>query len=185
MAYPAKLLGPDEHVARELRPHWRILIVPLLLLLATVAVASFLAALVWTTGGSEAWRDWIGWTIVGIAAVVLLVWCVVPFLRWTTTEYVFTNRRIIVRSGLLTRTGRDMPLSTVNNVSFQKTLVDRILDAGTLVVESASGSGGLTIAHVKDVESVQREVYHLHEEDDAWRRADRDGDPWNGAATTS
>lgn len=172
MAYPAKLLAPDEQVVRQLRPHWRILLVPVLVLLVTVPVASFLAAAV----GAQGWRLGVRWAVIAVGAVVLLRGAVVPFLRWLSTEYVLTTRRIIVRTGLLTRRGRDMPLSTVNNVSFEKTLVERLLNAGTLVVESASGSGGLTIAHVRDVETVQREVHQLREQDDAWRRGEHHDD---------
>lgn len=180
MAFPAKLLGANERIEHELRPHWRILFLPALVLLVTVPVASFLAALV----GSGGWRSGVRWALLAVALVVLAVWTVAPFLRWFTTQYVFTNRRIIVRSGILRRRGRDMPLSKVNNVSFEKSLLERLLNAGTLVVESASESGGMTIAHVRDVETIQREVYRLHEEDDAWRRADRDGDPWNDGPGT-
>ena len=42
MAYPPKLLGDGESIAFEMRPHWRSLIVPALVLIATVAVAAFL-----------------------------------------------------------------------------------------------------------------------------------------------
>lgn len=175
VGFPAKLLGTGERVELDMRPHWRVLIGPLLLLLVTVPVASYAAAAV----GSDGWRLWVRWAVVAVAAVVLVRWVLVPFARWLATSYVFTNRRIILRTGVLTRKGRDMPLSKVNNVAFEKSLLERILDAGTLVVESASEAGGLTLRHVRDVETVQREVYRLHEEDDAWRRADRDGDPWN------
>lgn len=170
MAYPDRLLSPGEQVEWEMRPHWRVLLGPLLVLLVTVPVASFLAASVGSVG-SDGWHVWLRWGVVGVALLLLAGWVLVPFLRWYATQYVLTNRRIIVRSGLLTRRGRDMPLSRVNDVSFEKTLLERILNTGTLVVESAAESGGLRIAHVRDVETVQREVYRLHEQDDAWRRS--------------
>lgn len=176
MGYPQRLLGQGERIDVEMRPHWKVLFVPVVLLLVVVPVASFLAAVL-----GDALGGWARWVEIAVAAVIVLVWVVVPFARWYTTQYVFTNRRIIVRSGLLTRRGKDMPLSKVNNVSFEKSLLERILNAGTLIVESGAESGGLRIAHVRDVEEVQREVYRLHEEDDAWRRRDRDGDPWNSA----
>ena len=54
-----------------------------------------------------------------VVALGLLVWLVViPFLTWISSQYVITNRRIITRSGILARRGRDMPLSKVNDVSF-------------------------------------------------------------------
>jgi uncharacterized membrane protein YdbT with pleckstrin-like domain len=87
-----------------------------------------------------------------------------------TTQYVFTSRRIIVRRGLLTKEGRDMPLSKVNNVSFSVSVLGRIINYGSLVVESAGDDGNLVIDDVPSVENVQRSVYELHESDDVRRR---------------
>ena len=44
---------------------------------------------------------------------------------WLTTRYVVTDRRVLMRSGVLSRNGRDVPLTRVNDVSFQRTLVER------------------------------------------------------------
>ncbi len=100
-----------------------------------------------------------------------VIWgAAIPFARWITTQFVFTNRRIIVRRGLVSKQGRDMPLSKVNNVSFDVSVMGRILNYGTLSVESASENGDLIIDDVPNVEVIQREVYRLHEEDDERRR---------------
>jgi membrane protein YdbS with pleckstrin-like domain len=66
-----------------------------------------------------------------------------------------------MRSGILAREGRDVPLSRVNDVSFQHTLLERILRCGTLIVESAGERGQVTLTDVPRVERVQRTVYDL------------------------
>ena len=81
----------------------------------------------------------------------------------------FTTRRIIVRTGLVARKGRDMPLSKVNNVSFDISFWGRLLNYGVLTVDSASDEA-LVIADVPGVENIQREVQRLHEDDDVRRR---------------
>jgi len=101
---------------------------------------------------------------------ILVIWALRPFLNWLTTQYVITDHRIIVRSGLLARSGRDMPLSRVNDVSFRKGFIERLLNCGTLMIESAGTKGQLTIRNVPDVEDIQREIYRLHDEDDERRR---------------
>jgi hypothetical protein len=63
-----------------------------------------------------------------------------------------------------------MPLSKVNNVSFEVGILGRILNYGTLEVESASDDGDLVIDDVPNVEDIQRQVYELHELDDSRRR---------------
>ena len=92
------------------------------------------------------------------------------FLRWITTQYVFTDRRIIVRQGILSKSGRDVPLSKINNVSFFVPFLGRILNYGRLEIQSAGENDGLSIKDVPSVESIQRDVYQLMESDDSRRR---------------
>jgi uncharacterized membrane protein YdbT with pleckstrin-like domain len=110
------------------------------------------------------------WAIAVVGLLVLLVWSLWPYLRWRTTQFVLTNRRVILRTGVLSRTGRDIPLHRVNDVTFSHSLFERILRCGTLVVESGGERGQLSLRDVPQVESVQREVYRLMEDDDARRR---------------
>ena len=42
MAYPARLLGEGEKIEYETRPHWRVLLLPLVAFLLTVAVTAYL-----------------------------------------------------------------------------------------------------------------------------------------------
>ncbi len=100
----------------------------------------------------------------------VVLWAIVPFMRWLTTEYVFTDRRIIVRSGIITRHGKDMPLAKVNNVSFYVPAMGRLLNYGELVIQSAGENDGLTIRDVPDVEDIQRNVYEFIEADEKRRR---------------
>lgn len=41
-----------------------------------------------------------------------------PFLSWLTTHFVVTNRRVMFRHGVLTRSGIDIPLARINSVEF-------------------------------------------------------------------
>lgn len=179
MAYPKRLLADDEHIVYEMRPHWRSLIAPALVLLAVVAVWAYLFARSgsWFDPGSTP-RTGLRWVLSIGAVVILVVWVIRPFIAWATTDYVLTDRRIIVRSGFIARRGRDMPLSRVNDVSFSHTVLERFINCGTLVVESAGTQGQLVIAMVPDVETIQREIFRLHDEDDTRRRAEaeRHGD---------
>lgn len=166
MGYPTRLLGDGETIAFEMRPHWRSLVMPIIILIATVALGGYLMGRLDSTGVQGGVRTAV-W-IVGI--VILLIWVLRPFLIWLTTQYVFTNRRVIVRTGLISRAGRDMPLSRVNNVTFDKSAIERILNCGTLTIQSAAEQGTLIIESVPNVESIQRDIYRLFEEDDARRR---------------
>jgi uncharacterized membrane protein YdbT with pleckstrin-like domain len=166
MAYPQNLLGDGERVEFEMKPHWRALVVPLIWLLGEV----FFGIWLWFKIDVGLVR----WFIFIVVAVIFVVFTVRPFLYWLTTDYVFTSRRIIVRGGFIARSGRDMPLSKVNNVSFDISFWGRILNYGKLTVDSASDEA-LVINDVPNVEAIQRDVNRLHEEDDERRRRDLHG----------
>jgi uncharacterized membrane protein YdbT with pleckstrin-like domain len=162
MGYPTKLLADDESIQYELKPHWRGLVVPVIVLLVTLGLGIWLIAKFDSSG--------VRWTVLIIMLLVLVVAVVRPFLYWMTTQYVITDHRIIVRTGLISRSGRDMPLSRVNDVSFKKSATERFLNCGTLMIESAGTQGQLIISSVPGVEDIQREIYRLHDEDDERRR---------------
>ena len=134
MAYPEALLGEDERVIVHNHPHWKKLVLPVVALLVVVGIGSYLAALVdGTVWSSPAWI-----AIAVVAAVLLLWWVVAPLVRWKTTHFVVTTQRLMVRRGVFTRTGEDIPLSRLNSVSFRHGITDRIVGCGTLIAESAS-----------------------------------------------
>ena len=164
MAYPQKLLTEGESVAYDMRPHWRVLFYPALSLIFIIFVTVLLLG--WTP---DDW-SWARYVVLAIAALFFIMWVLVPVVRWATSEYVITNRRVIVRSGIVARQGRDMPLQRINDVHFEYGVIDRMLGCGNLIVESAGETGQLRITAVPDVELIQREVFRLHEEDDSRRR---------------
>ena len=162
MGYPKKLLADGETIQFELKPHWRALFVPIVVLVIIVFLGTWLYFI--TTNSI------LRYAILGVGVIVVAWWAALPFLRWLTTQFVFTNRRVIVRRGLLTKQGRDMPLSKVNNVSFSVPFMGRILNYGRLVIQSAGDDSDLDIDDVPSVEKIQRDVYALYEQDDARRR---------------
>ncbi len=156
VAYPKKLLSEDETVMVELHPHWKVLVVPVLELLAVLGVAGYLLA--------RFDQPWARWSTTGVGVLLVLVLFAVPFLRWRTTLFVITTRRVVTRSGILTRTGRDVPLNRINDVTFSENLLERILRCGTLTVESAGERGQVVLSDVPRVAEVQHQLYELTEQ---------------------
>jgi len=157
MSVPRKLLIDGEEVVLSMRTHAKALLLPAVVLVAVAGIAGFLTALVGD-------GDVAGWVTIGIwvaAAAAIVVWSVVPFLRWITSEYTVTSRRVLLTSGLLTRVGRAIPLHRVNDVQFEKSLLDRMLGCGTLVISEASEQGGMRLNDVPQVEAVHRRLTGL------------------------
>ncbi len=125
MSMESQLSGGERSVL-TLHPHPKTLLRPALLL--AVVIAAAVALLVVIPPGRLAAP---GRIAVGVAAVVLAVAVfAVPFLRWQTTTYRLTTRRLQLRSGILTRSGRDFPLIRISDVSFTQGPVDRLIGAG-------------------------------------------------------
>ena len=164
-------LTGDEHLVLRLHPHWKTLIRPLLVAVLVVAVA--LVAEVLIPSGSAAG---VGRLVVGaVAILVLMVWLIVPLLRWRTTTYELTTRRLRMRNGIVTRHGRDIPLARINDVSFEKGLLDRLFGSGRLVVESAGEHGQIVLTDIPRVEYTQATLFRLVEEEQRrLERSDRD-----------
>jgi uncharacterized membrane protein YdbT with pleckstrin-like domain len=173
MAYPRRLLADGEQVDQELHTHWKALVGPVVALLVIVPVGSYFAARIPSGSSQKPLR-----LLILVVALVALGWLTVaPFLRWLTTIYVLTDHRLIVRRGIIARSGRDIPLARINDVSFSHTAFERILGCGTLVVESAGERGQLTLTDIPRVERVQRRLYELVEADDSRRRDDDGAEP--------
>ncbi len=173
MGYPQRLLADDEHIDTELRTHWKALVGPVVALLVTVPLATFIAGRIPSSSSQNIIR-----AVVLVIAVVALIWLtILPFLRWWTTVYVLTDRRLILRQGIIARSGRDIPLARINDISFSHTAIERVLRCGTLVVESAGERGQVTLTDIPRVEQIQRRLYELVEADDSRRRDDDGPEP--------
>lgn len=154
MAYPDDLLVPGEQIVMHKHPHWKMLVLPVLVLLLVVGIGSFLAALV----RDQPWAVWV-WLALAVVGLVLIVWLTLaPVVRWRTTHFVVTTRRVLVREGLISRHGIDIPMSRINSVQFRHTVIERLLGCGTLIIESASDEP-LEFADIPGVERVHALLY--------------------------
>ena len=157
MAISAKLLGEDEYVVVSTRTHWKALIFPVFLLLVVAGAGGFLAAIVPTGSLQTPARI----AIVAVGVVVLVTFAAKPVLNWFFSTYTLTNRRLITRHGILTRTGRDIPLMRINDVSYEHGLIDRMLGCGTLHIESAGERGQVILPDVPHVEHIHLQMSDL------------------------
>lgn len=159
MSYPENVLAADEQVVLHRHPHWKRLVGPVLVLLVSTALAAFVAALVSTTD----WDATAKQVLLGVIAAIWLVlfgWLTLwPLFTWLTTHFVITDRRVMFRHGLLTRSGIDIPLARISSVEFQHGLVDRVMRTGTLIIESAS-QDPLEFYDIPRVEYVHSLLYH-------------------------
>jgi uncharacterized membrane protein YdbT with pleckstrin-like domain len=154
-------LAVGEQSVEVLHPHWKTLVGPVLG--AFVIVAALLVGEVVIPGGRDAGVERLAAAVVAI--VLLMWWLVYPLLRWRTTRYELTTRRMRLRTGVVARNGSDIPLSRITDVSFRKSLLDRLLGCGTLVVESAGEHAEIILRQVPHVERVSATLFQLVEDE--------------------
>lgn len=153
MRYPEKLLSPGEEIKSQFRPHWSqilregalsLLVVVLIIL---IAIQDF---------------DWKGWVILGLV-VAWFVLIVAGFIRWWTTLHVITNERVIHRTGLISKKGKEIPLEVINDVAFNQRAWERIFGTGDLLIESAGTHGQSHYSDIPGPERVQSLIYQMRE----------------------
>ena len=155
MPYPSRLLSPGEQVETEFRPHWKLLIGPVALLVAAIVIA---IVLVDNVDGLLGWVP---------ALIVILAGLLIPvkrWFRWLFTRFIITNERLIIRTGLIARWGKEIPLERIDNVSFSQTVGERILRSGDLVIESAGEAGQSRYSDIPRPEETQALMYRIREE---------------------
>ncbi len=156
-------LSEGERLVLKLHPHWKTLVRPVFILAVIVAAAIAVVILLpprsYTTIARLA--------VAAVALAAAIIWFLIPVLRWRTTSYELTNRRLRLREGILARSGRDFPLIRISDVSFSHGLIDRLLGCGRLIVESAGEHGQLVLTEIPQVEQVQATLFQLVEDEQA------------------
>jgi uncharacterized membrane protein YdbT with pleckstrin-like domain len=160
-------LTQDERLVLLLHPHWKTLIRPFAVAVIVIVIALIAEVLIPPNSAAAVERL----VVAAVAILAVMLWLIVPVLRWRTTTYELTTRRMRVRSGIVTRHGRDIPLARINDVSFEKGLLDRLLGSGRLVVESAGEHGQILLNDIPRVEFTQATLFRLVEEEQ--RRLER------------
>jgi uncharacterized membrane protein YdbT with pleckstrin-like domain len=152
MPYPQRLLNEGEGVVLDLRPHWwffsRQFAGGVLLVALAVAVARL----------PDDLRG-VGWIVFAALAVIWALWLGGRLLRWQTTHFVVTTDRLIFRSGVIAKHGREILLERVNDITFHQSILERLLGAGDLMIESAGERGQEAFDNIAHPESVQQEIY--------------------------
>ena len=154
MSFPKRLLVPGEELVLDLRPHWIALFLPTLATIGVVIVGF------WLISKFDGVVNWV--VLVGMA-ILLILYPVRRLVWWLTSYFVVTTDRLIHREGWIAKHSMEIPLEAINDVRFKQTVFERIIGAGTLVVQSASESGREEFKAIRNPEEVQKTIYHQGE----------------------
>ena len=132
MPFSGPLLHDGEEVIIDVRPHWWYLAGPV-----AVLVVVIIGAVIVAVNSVPLAVDWMTIAIL----VVAVGWLVGRYARWVSTSLVVTTSRLIRRAGVLSRSGREIPLVALTDISYHQRLFQRVIGAGDLLLESAGRDG--------------------------------------------
>jgi len=157
MAFPDNILTEDETVVSHFRPHWRMLAIPALWLLGGIVAVVVIFQVINAEG-------WVALALVGAVILAMIPLVVSPLIKWWFTYYVLTSERLITRTGMIARSGIELPLQNINNVLFNQSVIERVLKSGDLLIESAGESGQSKFSDIPHPERFQSLLYRTREE---------------------
>lgn len=124
----AQLLA-GEQIVRRSRPHWIVFGGPLFLGLVGVALGAVLQI-------TQHHYWYAGAAVVGLA----LLLAIGPALRYLSSEFAITDKRVVARFGLLQRRSLETLLSKIEAIEVEQDLTGRLLGYGTLVIIGTGGT---------------------------------------------
>lgn len=117
-----------ERVITTLHPHGRVLVWPSLVLIVDAGAASYYFGSFSDPRLNQA-------VLAGAALVLVLFW-LLPLLAWLSKRYTVTTRRIIVRRGLFVRTRQELLHSRGYNVTLRQNFVQSLFGSGDVVIDA-------------------------------------------------
>ena len=151
MPYPRDLLNDHEEIVIEDHPHWLYFLQPIILAAATIGVLILLSILIDVPG-----------VVTTLGLLVLLgagLWALYRLVNWRSIDFVITSDRVIYRSGVFAKRGIEIPLNRVNNVNFSQGILERLVGAGNLMIESGGEQGQSHFTDIHDPQNVQRTIH--------------------------
>jgi membrane protein YdbS with pleckstrin-like domain len=159
MTFPRRLLAEGEDLILDLRPHWIALAWPLAEIVLDVAGVWLILAFM-----PDNWPSWVRFLVVATGAALIVVSAVPKIVAWATSHFVVTTDRVIHRSGWFAKRSMEIPLENISDVRFSQGVLERLIGAGDLVLESAGEFGQETFTNIRHPEAVQKTIYEMNEE---------------------
>ena len=89
-----------------------------------------------------------------IVPALIVLWTLARHFRLRSTKLSVASGKLRYQTGIRSRTVRTMELSKVQDVKVQQSFMDRILNLGTISIETAGEASGLTIHGIEEPQQI-------------------------------
>jgi uncharacterized membrane protein YdbT with pleckstrin-like domain len=103
------------------------------------------------------WSTYFWHIVLSLSVVWIPVLLVVMWLR-RSTHYVLTNYRVLVESGILSKTSKSSQLDKINDVTCRQSVWGRMFKYGDLVLETAGELGSTLLLAIPNPIEVQKAI---------------------------
>jgi uncharacterized membrane protein YdbT with pleckstrin-like domain len=138
--YVDKSLIAGEHVVYKTGLHWIVMLGSLVMALILAVPGVYLLIRSLSEQKDEAaaqpWMTGVGIGLIVVAAIIFLRGLV----RKNAVEMAVTNKRVIIKKGLMTRNTFELLLSKVESIGVEETIAGRMFGYGTVVIHGTGGS---------------------------------------------
>lgn len=123
MSYVDRNLLEGEQAIYRGRLHSIIFLPPIALAVLGAVLAWYLAS----------------WYVAAVALILVILIAFPRFVRFASSEFAVTNKRVIVKTGLVYRQTLELVLAKLETIRVEQTVPGRLLNYGTIIV---TGTGG-------------------------------------------
>ena len=117
---------PGEQIEYRANLHWLVFLLPILLFIPGI------------------WLFFVGGDIARVFALILIAGALVtalgPIIERRTSEFAVTNKRVVIKTGLIRRHSLETLLSKIEGIGVTQSILGRILGFGTIVISGTGGS---------------------------------------------
>ena len=105
--------------------------------------------------------SWQQLTATGVALLVVVAGCLVPFMAWIARRITITTRRIVIRHGLFVRVREEILHGRGYEVVVRRTWGQRIFGSGDVHIDTGHDEPGVVLRDVPRPELVQAALNEL------------------------
>ncbi len=135
MSYVSKILQPGETLRYDGTVHWSVYIPAMFAFLLGLVGVAIIA-----DEGNFSSPNIIGLILVGYGVLVTPVTFVRAWLKRLSTEIAVTDRRVIIKRGLVSRVTAEMNMAKVESVDVVQSVMGRMLGYGDVIVRGTGSS---------------------------------------------